>query len=116
MATGSKRAWTIARSTAGQRVGRARRSARVGCRWKTTRAERRALPEKRAQNRQVLHVLVHVLGLRGFEATGMVLESRVVHDVAKCFAANLSLADVFVPVHARVQVSLGIIEVKREHL
>ena len=65
---------------------------------------------------QILHVLVHVLRLGCFETARMIFEAWVIHDVPERFPANLSLADVFMTIHARAEIGFGIVQVKREDL
>src|SRR5207248_6434074 len=46
----------------------------------------------------------------------MILESRVVNDMSEPFKANMSLADVRMPVHSRIEGCFGIVQMKRENL
>ena len=71
---------------------------------------------ERAEGGEVFNVLVEVVGFVRLEAGGCVFEARVVDDVAKSFASDFSLADVFVPIYARIQICFGIVEVKGDDL
>src|ERR1035441_9612037 len=71
---------------------------------------------QQAQETQVLHVFMHVLGLRRLQAAGMVLESRVVDDMAECLLPDLAFPDVLVAVHTRAEIGLGVIQVEGKNL
>src|SRR5439155_7182411 len=55
---------------------------------------------ERAQGREVLHVLVQILRFGRFDAAGRIAEARVIYNVAKTLAANLSLTDVSMAIHS----------------
>jgi hypothetical protein len=65
-----------------------------------------------AQRREVFDVLMQIIGFVCFKAARPLLEPGVVDDVAEGFQADFAFADVFVPVHPRVEIRLGIVEVK----
>ena len=54
--------------------------------------------------------------LRRLEAARRVGETGVVDDVAERLFADQPVADVVVSVHARIEICLRVVEVKRQHL
>ena len=71
---------------------------------------------QRAERRKVQNVFVEILRLRCLQTAGMILESRVVDDMSEPFKANMSPANVRMPVHARIEGCFGIVQMKRENL
>ena len=48
---------------------------------------------------------MQVFGFVGFQTAGRLLETRVVDNMAEPFQPDFSLANVFMPVHPRTEVS-----------
>src|SRR5688572_30579388 len=71
---------------------------------------------QRSQHREIFHILVQVFGFGSFKAARRIGETRVVHDVPKSLFADLALADVLVPIDARAEVRLRIVQVQSKHL
>ena len=61
-------------------------------------------------------ILVQIVGFGRLQAARMILESRVVDNMAEGFLPNLPLPDVLVPVHPRAEVGLGVVQVESENL
>jgi hypothetical protein len=55
---------------------------------------------QRAQNVQIHHVFVQVSRFRRFEASGMIFEARVIHNMPEAFPADLSLSNVRMTIDA----------------
>src|SRR5258708_16474236 len=69
---------------------------------------------QRSEQRQVFHVLVQIGRLGRLQTAGQVAKAGIVDDVTESLAADSSLADPGVTIHARAEVGLGILEMKSE--
>src|SRR5271166_685163 len=70
------------------------------------------LLHQRPQQRHVFHVFEHLLPLRSLEHLRDFAEARLAHDVAERIEADLPLADVLVPVHARIERRFRIVQMQ----
>src|SRR5713226_7719714 len=69
---------------------------------------------QRSEQRQVFHVLVQIGRLGRLQTAGQVSKASIVDDVTKSLAADFSLANPGVTIHARAEVGFGIVEMKGE--
>src|SRR5258708_4762335 len=88
-----------------------------GCRSRTT-PRYQSLSQlslyQRSERCQVFHVLVQIGRLGRLQTAGRVAKTSIVDDVTESLAADSSLADPGVTIHARAEVGLGILEMKSE--